>query len=284
MDWIAHSVELPDGTLAVYERPSVEACIDTLVLLHGFTGNHRSWRRLADDWPNYRLLAFDLPGHGASQFVNEEYACSFPAAAAACTAALQRLEVNRFHLLGYSMGGRLALFLALTGVGGLQSLILESASPGLATEAERTQRQTADRRLAETILEEGLESFLARWEKTSVLQPASPLPPTRVAELRAERMHNRADGLASSLRGMGTGAQPWLGDRLQEPDIPVLLIVGEADAKFREIGSRMRTGFRNATLAVVPNAGHNVHLEAPTSYAAVVTRHVEANRQTKEAT
>ena len=225
-----------------------------LVLLHGFTHTGRSWepvrRALAG---RYRALAPDLPGHG-------DFAARRPASFAACDAYVRALAGERFTLCGYSMGGRIALHAAL----GLQSrlvrLVLIGAGPGLADPAERAARRAEDEGLAAHIEAIGIDAFVLEWGAQPLL---AGLPRGIAERAEADRRRNTAAGLAAALRGLGTGIMPSLWDRLGEIRIPVELLAGERDEKFRAIGERMAAALPAATLHVVPGAGHAAHLEAP---------------------
>jgi 2-succinyl-6-hydroxy-2,4-cyclohexadiene-1-carboxylate synthase len=229
-----------------------------LVLLHGFTQTRQSWRRtvLALGAGRYRALVPDLPGHG--QGVHRT--ASFDAV----TAYIRALAPDRFTLAGYSMGGRIALHAALQLQPQLDRLVLVGASPGLADPAEREARRAADEALAERIEAIGVEAFAAEWGA----QPLFAGQPERVAAAaHADRLRNRPAGLAAALRGLGTGAMEPLWERLGELTIPVTLVTGERDAKFREIAERMAERLGAARLVVVPGAGHAAHLEQPEAVA-----------------
>jgi 2-succinyl-6-hydroxy-2,4-cyclohexadiene-1-carboxylate synthase len=227
-----------------------------LVLLHGFTQTRQSWRRTVQALGagRYRALVPDLPGHGQA----EHRTASFDA----CTAYIRALAPPRFTLAGYSMGGRIALHAALQLRP--ERLVLIGASPGLQDAAEREQRRAADEALAERIEAIGVEAFAVQWG-------AQPLfagqPPRVAAAAHADRLRNRPHGLASALRGLGTGVMEPLWDRLPELAIPVTLVVGERDEKFRAIAERMRERLPDARLVVVPGAGHAAHLEDPEAIA-----------------
>jgi 2-succinyl-6-hydroxy-2,4-cyclohexadiene-1-carboxylate synthase len=229
-----------------------------LVLLHGFTQTRQSWRRtvLALGAGRYRALVPDLPGHG--QAVHRT--ASFDA----CTAYVRALAPDRFTLAGYSMGGRIALHAALQLQPRLDRLVLVGASPGLEDPAEREARRAADAALAERIEAIGIEDFAREWGA----QPLFAGQPERVAAAaHADRLRNRPPGLSAALRGLGTGVMEPLWARLGELTIPVTLVVGERDAKFREIAERMAERLPTARLAVVPGAGHAAHLEQPEAVA-----------------
>jgi 2-succinyl-6-hydroxy-2,4-cyclohexadiene-1-carboxylate synthase len=229
-----------------------------LVLLHGFTQTRQSWRRTVQALgaPGYRALVPDLPGHGQAA----QRTPSFDA----CTAYVRALAPDRFTLAGYSMGGRIALHAALALQDRLERLVLVGASPGIADASEREARRAADDALAGRIEAIGVEAFAAEWGA----QPLFAGQPERVAAAaNADRLRNTAAGLAAALRGLGTGAMDPLWERLQELTVPVTLIVGERDEKFRAIAERMRERLRDSRLAVIPGAGHAAQLERPDAVA-----------------
>jgi 2-succinyl-6-hydroxy-2,4-cyclohexadiene-1-carboxylate synthase len=225
-----------------------------LVLLHGFTQTGRSWQPVLHALAaRYRALAPDLPGHGA-------FADRRPASFAACDAYLRALGGDRFTLAGYSMGGRVALHAALSLAARVERLVLIGASPGLASPEERAARAAEDAALAERIEAIGLEAFVREWGA----QPLFDGMPRGIAELvEADRLRNTASGLAAALRGLGTGVMPSLWKRLGELAMPVELVVGERDEKFRAIAGRMASAIADARVVVVDGAGHAVQLERP---------------------
>jgi 2-succinyl-6-hydroxy-2,4-cyclohexadiene-1-carboxylate synthase len=235
---------------------------ETLVLLHGFTQTRQSWRRtVAALGGRYRALAPDLPGHGLA-------ADRRPASFAACAAYVRALAGGRFTLVGYSMGGRIALHTALALRGDVERLVLIGASPGIADPAERDARRRADDALADRIEAIGVEAFAAEWGRQELFAGQD----GRVAAAaHADRLRNTPAGLAAALRGLGTGVMEPLWDRLGELAIPVTLIVGERDAKFRAIAERMAGAIPRSALEVVPGAGHAVQLERPETVAAVLS-------------
>jgi 2-succinyl-6-hydroxy-2,4-cyclohexadiene-1-carboxylate synthase len=242
-----------------------------LLLLHGFTGSADNWAQLQRGLAaEARTIAVDLPGHGASSAPAKAARYGMAAIAADLLALLDHLQLAGAHLLGYSMGGRLALYLALRHPGRWRSLILESASPGLATAAEREARVRRDEALAAFIEAEGMAAFVARWEALPLFASQKRLPDDVQQRHRAGRLANRPQGLAGSLRGMGTGVQPSLWAELRRLASPALLIAGAEDEKFVGIARRMTARLPQAKLAVVRDAGHTVHLERPQAYADLV--------------
>jgi 2-succinyl-6-hydroxy-2,4-cyclohexadiene-1-carboxylate synthase len=271
MEWTTHRFDFHGDRLAVHERPAPahDPGPAPLVLLHGFTGHGRSWERVAQHLPFVRILAPDLPGHGDSPWREDPAEGRFADVATRLCAAFDRLGVSRCNLAGYSMGGRCALYLAVEHPRRVARLILESASPGLESPDARRARREADAALGAFAVDRGIVAFVDRWETTPVLAEHRLDARTR-CELRAQRLLCRPQGLAASLSIMGTGAQPYVGGRLAECEAPALLVVGEADAKFRRIATSMCDGFPSSRTEVVPNAGHNVHVEHPQVFAELV--------------
>ncbi|HST43190.1 MAG TPA: 2-succinyl-6-hydroxy-2,4-cyclohexadiene-1-carboxylate synthase [Conexibacter sp.] len=230
----------------------------TIVLLHGFTQTGRSWDPVvAAMGERYRALAPDLRGHGAA-------AAARPVGFAEIAADVLALAPPRFALAGYSMGGRIALDLALRDGGAAQQrierLTLIGASPGLRSDGERAARRAADEALAEEIVDGGVEAFARRWAEQPLFADQ---PPAVAAAAHAERLRSTPEGLAASLRGVGTGAMEPLWERLPRLRLPVTLIAGERDAKFRALAEQMAELLPDATLHVVAGAGHAVQLERP---------------------
>jgi 2-succinyl-6-hydroxy-2,4-cyclohexadiene-1-carboxylate synthase len=190
-------------------------------------------------------------------------------------ALLDHLGLERTDLLGYSLGGRLALQFAVAAPDRLRRLVLESASPGLEGAAERRRRQADDAALADRIERDGLEAFVEFWERLPLFASQASLPDEARRRQRALRLQQRTNGLANSLRGMGTGAQPPLWSRLGTLPTPSLLVVGALDQKFLALGQQMAARLPDARLAVVPAAGHAVHLEQPAIFASLVAEFLE---------
>jgi 2-succinyl-6-hydroxy-2,4-cyclohexadiene-1-carboxylate synthase len=243
----------------------------TLVLLHGFTHTGESWGRVVARLPGrYRALAPDVRGHGASSEAE-------PVTLEAVIADIAALAPPQFTLAGYSMGGRIALHVALAmgeramdplALGGrVKRLVLIGASAGIADPTQRAARCVADERLAAQIEGARIEEFAARWAATPVL---TGLPPAVAQDTHADRLRNTPAGLARALRGLGAGALPSLWDRLGELRMPVTLVVGERDRKFRAIAEEMAVGIPQAEVVVVSGAGHAVHLEAPERVATII--------------
>jgi 2-succinyl-6-hydroxy-2,4-cyclohexadiene-1-carboxylate synthase len=236
-------------------------------------GSALGWGHLIADLADRGLyvVALDMLGHGESDAPAEVERYRIERCQEDILAALQALGIERGEaiLLGYSMGGRIALYCAFSGY--FRALILESASPGLATLTERQQRQASDEALATRIQQDGLEAFIDYWEKIPLFASQQRLSAEQREELHTQRLNNRVLGLANSLRGVGTGAQPELYTRLSTLNLPVLLLAGELDSKFCTIAQHMASQLPQATLQVIPEAGHTIHLEQPEAFVAKVS-------------
>ena len=241
-----------------------------LILLHGFTGNSQNWQPLLPILtPHFQILTLDILGHGRSASPSDPTRYHIAQVAADIVALLGLLDQHTSepaHLLGYSMGGRLALYLATHYPQRFRTLVLESASPGLKTEAERADRRQRDNALADRIEREGMEAFVDFWESLSLWDSQAQLPPEIRAQLRQQRLQNNPTGLANSLRGMGTGVQPSLWQMLPEITMPILLLTGELDHKFCAIGKEMALLLPQAKHMTISDAGHTIHLEKPSQY------------------
>lgn len=260
---MTHRLEIGDDVL-VADEYGARGAADTVVLLHGFTGDRTSLAGLAEALAGHRrVLVPDLPGHGETHVGDRPECYSMAYTTTLLAAGLEALGVGRAALAGYSMGGRLALWAALARPDMVGGLVLASASPGLASDAERTERRRRDEELACSLDSRPLSEFVARWESQPLFASQERCTSGVRAELRRQRLQCRPAGLAASLRGMGAGAQPWLGDRLGELCVPTLLIAGGLDVKFTGIAADMLHGLDDGRLEVLDDVGHAVHVEAP---------------------
>lgn len=244
-----------------------------LLLLHGFTGSTRSWdphvqriRALAPakgGWSSHSIVSIDLLGHGQSDAPADSERYRMECACDDISTVLDTLGHSRAAVLGYSMGGRLALHLAVECPDRVAALVLESASPGIAEPMERRNRAARDAELAMSIEREGVPAFVRRWEDAPIFETQRVLPEAVRAALRSQRLNNSPTGLANSLRGMGAAAQEPLWERLGAVDVPTLLLAGEHDAKYRGLLEGMWERLPRVGAAIIPDAGHAVHLEQP---------------------
>ena len=241
-----------------------------VMVLHGFTGCVESMegviRRLAVDRP---VLAVDLVGHGETDAPDDLDRYSMGACVDQVAAALEAVDVPVVDVLGYSMGARVALSLAVAHPTKVASLLLVGASPGLADGDARAARVEADQALARRIEEEGLEGFVDYWMSLPLFASQASLGEDFLAESRAQRLRCNVTGLSGSLRGMGTGCMPALNDRLHEIEQPVCLVAGSRDAKFVVLAEQMRHRLRDSRCALVEGVGHAAHLEDPARFARI---------------
>lgn len=242
-----------------------------LLLLHGFTGSLATWDPFIPKFStDYMTISVDLMGHGQTDAPTHPERYSIENAADDLVELLNQLNVEKCHLLGYSMGGRLALMLACRYPARIQSLMLESSSPGLKTDRERRERVESDAKLANFIEQAGIEAFIHHWENIPLFQTQKRVRLEEKARLRSLRLQNSIRGLANSLRGMGTGAQPSLWTCLPTLSMPILLITGALDTKYVSIAKQIDEQVKRAKLAIVDDAGHTVHFEKKDRFSKLV--------------
>lgn len=249
-----------------------------VLLLHGFTGTSATWSQLVKELEDqFQFILLDLPGHGQTTMKTPrtmEMCCQDLAQ------LIKKLHLPKVHLLGYSMGGRTALSFAMLYPNLVQSLILESASPGLASEIERMKRVKHDEDLARRLEQNGLEAFVDDWENIPLFATQKSLPLIVQEQIRRERLSQTIEGLSASLKYMGTGAQPHWWDDLHRLTCSVLLIAGQEDQKFVQLNQRMKDLFQKARLEIVSGAGHAVHLEKPEVFTQLVATFLESDLST----
>ncbi|MBF0550503.1 MAG: 2-succinyl-6-hydroxy-2,4-cyclohexadiene-1-carboxylate synthase [Deltaproteobacteria bacterium] len=252
-----------------------------VLMLHGFLGSGEDWAEVIQMLsPDFSCLTVDLPGHGRTRIKTGDQAYTLVGAAAGLVALLDDLALPPVTLVGYSMGGRLALYLALAYPERFTGLVLESASPGLADPIERRTRQERDEQLADELESRGLEKFLKHWYDQPLFNSLKQHP--RFADLCRRRMNNIPAELAKSLRMMGVGRQPSLWEDLSRVGLPMLVVVGERDAKFRDLAAQMVARQPAARLAVVHGSGHNVHFEKPAELAEQIKNFILSEVGTNE--
>lgn len=193
-----------------------------------------------------------------------------PKTARALIDLLDFLKIDKCFLVGYSMGGRLALYMALEFPDRFEKTILESASPGLKAQEERSRRLHSDWQLARELETSDFKDFLLKWYKQPLFKSLQNTP--NFDKILERRLQNNPSELAKSLRYLGTGNQPCLWEKLSQNKIPLLLLVGEWDKKFRAINAEMEAICQVAELEIIPNSGHNIHIENTNEYLANLVR------------
>ena len=236
---------------------------ETVVLLHGFAGTRRAWDLVAArlDPERYRPLALDLRGHGEARDAR-------PVTFAACATDVAAQAPERFVLCGYSLGGRVALHVALAHRERVRRLVLVATTAGIEDPARRAERRAADERLAADTERGTIEAFAERWSR----QPLFAGTPRAAAAIwREDLLRNDPRALAAVLRGIGAGAMEPLWDRLGElGGLPVTIIAGERDGRYAALGRRLAAALPGARMLIVPGAGHGLPREAPQAVAAAI--------------
>lgn len=243
-----------------------------LVFLHGFTGAPASWQAVIDALPETaRAAAVALPGHHPRVPVLPGFEANVDQLASALDAA----GLRACHLVGYSLGARTALGLALSHPRLLARLSLVGVHPGLESAPERQQRIDKDRAWIDLLRDRGLDAFLDAWERQPIFASQESLPAQLRGRQRRIRASHDPEALARSLEHMGLGAMPAYGPRLAELPVPVTWIAGARDHKFATLAraavEQLAHAGRPATLALVPDSGHNVPLERPIELAALLS-------------
>jgi 2-succinyl-6-hydroxy-2,4-cyclohexadiene-1-carboxylate synthase len=270
-------------SVSVTGRPA--AARGTVLFLHGFAGSAADWNGVAAPVAAQGLASFavDLPGHGRTDLPADTARFSIEETVRDLVQLLDALGTPRVHAAGYSMGGRVALHLALEAPNRVASLLLESASAGIETSAERAERAAADESLAAEIESRGVPWFVDHWERHPLFHTQRALPSSVLEPIRARRLLAAPQGLAGSLRGLGQGVQPYLGHRLAALSCPTLFVTGGLDTKYTSLSERMAAQVPDAERLVVPAAGHNVHLEQPRAFRRAILDHLHRVERTARA-
>ena len=253
-----------------------------LLLLHGFTGRGSGWGAHATAFArHFRVIVVDLPGHGRTRPSDPKRGIHPARVSVERTAddlamLLARSGATPAHVLGYSLGARVALRLAIAHPVGVRRLVLESPSAGIAGTRERAARRIADAALADRLERDGMETFVDAWERQPIFAGHAAIPAPcatrlratrlRATRLRAERLSNTPAGLALSLRGAGQGSMEPLHDRLASVRMPTLVIAGALDPIGLARAEVVAAGVPGARLEIVPGVGHMPHLESPSRF------------------
>ncbi len=242
-----------------------------LLFLHGFLGCGGDWLEVTDHFAGrYFCILPDLPGHGRSTVGDDPQEYGFSATAEKIVAVVNCLEVGKVNLIGYSMGGRVALHLVLDYPYLFSTLVLEGINPGIRNEAERQQRLAWEDQIVQEIRQSELTAFIDHWYSLPLFRSLHN-DPSRFEPLRQKRCLNNPAGLALSMAGIGLGKQANLWPRLAEIEIPTLLLSGSLDEKYQTVVMQMAGEMPNAKVEIISNAGHNTHYEKMDDYCRVVT-------------
>jgi 2-succinyl-6-hydroxy-2,4-cyclohexadiene-1-carboxylate synthase len=253
----------------------IEVCGEgfPLIMLHGFTGSGASWKPFCSTLGEQsNLIMLDLPGHGTTNTESLDGAkFYFIPVVDQIIEIIDKLGFDKVDLLGYSMGGRLAIALSILYPNRVRKLILESASPGLKTEQEQKDRLLSDAKICALISEQGLENFVDYWENIPLFESQKTLSPEKRACLRKQRLSHDPISLANALWGMSTGMQPSCWRSLDRITADVLIIVGELDHKFCQIAEEMQKSIKKGQIYKVEQCGHAIHVEQPEKFGTIVS-------------
>ncbi len=236
-----------------------------ILFLHGFMGRGDNFYEIIETLSDkFCCVTVDLPGHGKTRIFGGDECYQMSHTAQGLIELLDELGIVRCYLLGYSMGGRLALYLTLHFPDRFEKVILESASPGLESAEGRSQRRHRDEILAQQLETGDFYSFLSQWYQQPLFHSVRHHP--SFDRLFQNRLQNQPKTLATSLRQMGSGCQPSLWELLPSHSVPLLLLVGEWDCKFQEINHKITEVCPVAQLEIIPDSGHTIHWENPSVY------------------
>ncbi len=240
--------------------------LPAILFLHGFMGDRFEFKSVISDLSKqFYCIAINLLGHGQTKAIDhkteqdDDY--TIQSTANFIVKFLDVLHVERCFLVGYSMGGRLALYLAIHFPQYFDKVVLESASAGLQTDTARSDRLVKDQQLATKLVNSDFCTFLENWYQQPIFANLRSHP--NFAQMLEQRLNNSSVQLAKSLRNLSTGKQPSLWEKLSENEIPLLLIAGELDLKFVQINQQMQQRCPASKLEIIPNCGHNTHFENP---------------------
>ncbi len=236
-----------------------------LILLHGFMGNGRDWDRIAIDLAarGWHCIAFDLPGHSPEHGLEEPV--GMEAWSDGLVRSLEAMGLAQVPVVGYSMGGRLALYTAWRHPERIKALVLEGTNAGMEAPQQRATRAALDDQRAEDIRRNGLPPFLERWYQMDLFVTLQSHPAVR-AQMLARRAAQDPETMATILSEMSPGRQPYMGARLKALQVPCTLLAGALDPRYAPMVVKMAAQIPGATHHLIPQAGHNTHLEAPEAF------------------
>lgn len=230
-----------------------------IICLHGFSEDISTWKLL--DLHGYKLILIDLIGHGKSDKPKDSKYYSLEIMLKHLNKIISKLDLKKYSMLGYSMGGRCAFAYALTYPNEIDKLILESASYGEEKFLNRLKRRENDLNLAKSIEENGIEWFNQYWGNLSIFESQKSLPKPIINEINRRRLANSSYALSNTLKGTGQGIFPCLKDQIAKLSMPILFISGEYDKKYEKVGEEFKKLNYNVKHVVAKGCGHNTHIE-----------------------
>ncbi|MBD7935421.1 MULTISPECIES: 2-succinyl-6-hydroxy-2,4-cyclohexadiene-1-carboxylate synthase [Cytobacillus] len=245
---------------------------EPIMALHGFTGYGNSWRFYSEEISDRTIIAPDIIGHGQSDSPEDISHYQIEEQAAMLAHLIDIMKLNKVDVVGYSMGGRLAITFALLFPEKVHRLILESTTPGIDSSEDRALRIKNDMKICQMIKDKEIEGFVNYWENIPLFASQKRLTARKREQVRRQRLRNNPQGLINSLIGMGTGAQPSWWTAIAELQMPVLILTGSIDQKFCMIGEEMSKRIQHATHHTIEESGHTVHLEKPLQYVAEIEK------------
>jgi 2-succinyl-6-hydroxy-2,4-cyclohexadiene-1-carboxylate synthase len=239
-----------------------------ILFLHGFLGLSEDWFEIAQELSRDHFCVLpDLPGHGQSRQLSDQQSYDMAAASEAIVSLLDDLNIDCVTLLGYSMGGRIALYTALYFAHRVQALALESANPGIEDDKERIDRAALDDLRADQLERKGVAAFVEQWYNAPLFDSLHHQP-EKLALLKQSRLAHDPHALAAALRGLSVGRQPSLWQEIERLNIPTMIVGGALDKKYCDIANKMAALLPRCRQINVDNAGHNTHFEQPQEFLA----------------
>lgn len=252
-----------------------DPCNPPVLFLHGYLGSHREWLPFMQDLSDsYYCIAVDLPGHGQSAAFDDEESYTFAGSAQRVLDALPLVEQKGLRLVGYSMGGRLSLYLAIYHSDHIQQAIIESSSPGLLDARTAQAREKQDAGWADRFRAEPIDVVLEDWYRQPIFCSLR-AQPEMFEQMLKERRQNEGDAVARSIKGMSVGRQQPLWDALPQLEVDVCLIIGGLDRKYQQVARQMCSASARIHMESIEGAGHNVHLEQPDLFSKCVREQLD---------
>jgi len=265
-----------NGVKINLEHPKeIDKSKDYVLFLHGFTGCAEDWFPVFEQMPDkYNYIAVDIVGHGKSDAPGGQSNYSVESIVNQIKFVKDHLTPNKIFILGYSMGGRIALSYASVYPDDLKGLILESASAGIKNDEERQKRYEEDLKIAEFIETHTLEEFIEMWSDQELFNTQRRFSNDKLKKIKKKKSSASKIGYANSLKGFSTGIMPPVHDKLKKIPVKTLLITGELDSKFTGINARLAKRFFKAKHKIVRNSGHNTHLEESKRFIEIVLNYL----------